>query len=174
MGKAGDIWARTPPCRAGLNSRENAPHCYSRGMTPSQQIESLLAKYPPAMVKLARACLAKLRKRLPYAVELVYDYGFQLVFSFGATENGSEAVFSLAVKPETVSLFMNFKDLPDPEKRLRGSGKQVRGVQLETPAALDDPYIVTLMEAALAKAKVPLDPKAKRKLVIKSNSAKKR
>lgn len=141
-------------------------------MTPLKQIDGLLAKYPPALAKQARACLAKLRKRLPHAVELVYDYGFQLVFSFGATERGIEAPLALAVAPKGICLFIQHKGVPDPEKRLRGSAKLVRYVPLESPASLEDPYTIKLTEAALAKAKVPMDPAAKHRLVIKSNSAK--
>ncbi len=141
-------------------------------MTPSKQADALLAKYPTAIAKRARACLSKLRKRLPGAIELVYDYGFQLVFSFGATERGIEAVFALAVTPKGVSLYFNQgKSLPDPEKRLQGRAKLVRFVPLETPAALADPYIVKLMEAALSRAKVPIDPKAKRRQIVKSSAA---
>jgi hypothetical protein len=144
-------------------------------MTPTEQINELLAKCPPDIEKLGRACLAKLRKRLPHAVEMVYYYANQnsVVFSFGATENGSEGIFSLKLAPDSVSLYLTWvKGLPDPEKRLRGSAKTVRYVELESPASLDDPYVVKLMDAALATAKVPFDPKAKRKLVIKPNAAK--
>jgi len=137
-------------------------------MTPLKHIDGLLAKYPPAVEKQARACLLKLRKRLPTAMELVYDYGFQLVFSFGATENGSEALVGLAVTPKGIALYVSGASLPDPEKRLGGSGKQARKLPLESPATLEDPYVVSLIQAALAGAKVPLNPKARRKLVIKS------
>lgn len=137
-------------------------------MTPGKQIEAFLAKYPPALAKEARGCLAKLRKRVPGAVELVYDYGFQLVFSFGATERGIESPLALAVTPKGISLFIQHKGVPDPEKRLQGGAKLVRFVPLESATVLADPYIVALMEAALANAKVPIDPKAKRRIVIKS------
>lgn len=143
-------------------------------MTPSKQIAAFLAKFAPEIASQARACLAKLRKRLPGAVELVYDYGFQLVFSFGATERGIDAPLALAVAPKGISLFIQRKGVPDPEKRLLGRGKLVRYVPLETPSTLNDPYVVKLMEAALARAEVPINRAAKRMLVIKSSSAAKR
>ena len=142
-------------------------------MTAAKQIDSFLAKYTPEIAAQGRACLKKMRKRLPHAIEMVYDYSHQLVIGFGSTENGSEAVCALVVALKGISLGFNcWKSLPDPEKRLSGSGKQVRSVPLETAATLDDPYVETLMEAALAKSKVPMDPKARHRIVIKSNSAK--
>jgi hypothetical protein len=140
-------------------------------MPESEQIDGLLAKQAPDVQKHARLCLAKLRKRMPTAVEMVYDYGKKLVFSFGATENGSEAVCALVVAPEGISLALNWKGLPDPEKRLRGSGNQVRSMELGSAEAFSDPYVVKLLDAALETAKVPLDPKAKRRVVIKSKTA---
>jgi len=47
-------------------------------------------------------------------------------------------------------------------------------VGLVPPSVLDDPEIVELMNTALYCTKVPIDPKAKRKLIIKSISAKQR
>ena len=64
--------------------------------------------------------------------------------------------------------------LPDPGKRLQGSGNVVRHVRLAGPDSLDEPEISTLIEEALHRAKVPLDPKARRKLIIKSVATKQR
>jgi hypothetical protein len=43
-------------------------------------------------------------------------------------------------------------------------------VQLEGAATLDEPAVRALVDAALARAATPLDPKRKRKLVIQSIS----
>jgi len=54
------------------------------------------------------------------------------------------------------------------------SGTVVRHVVLASPSTLDDPAVVALMAEALQRAKVPLDPSAPRRLLIKSVSAKQR
>jgi hypothetical protein len=145
------------------------------GASPQKQIDSFLAKYTPKMEKLARAAVAKMRKRLPNAFELVYDNYNALVFGFGPNERPSDAIFSIALYPDHAALcFLQGAKLPDPHKRLRGSGNVVRNVRVEDVSVLDDPQVVTLMDEALQRAKVRMEPKQKRKLVIRSISAKQR
>jgi hypothetical protein len=143
--------------------------------SPTQQIDSFLAKYTPKMEKLARAALANMRKRLPNATELVYDNYGALVFGFGPNERPSDAVFSVALYPDHAALcFLQGAKLPDPHKRLRGSGNVVRNVRVDDVSVLDDPQVVTLIDEGLRRAKVRMDPKQERKLVIRSISAKQR
>jgi hypothetical protein len=74
-----------------------------------------------------------------------------------------------------VSLFfLQGVGLPDPDGRLRGSGNKVRHIVLESARTLDEPPVKRLIEIALLSAKVPLDPTQKRRLIIKSVSAKQR
>ncbi len=127
------------------------------------------------MEKLARAALARMRKRLPNAIEFVYDNYNSLVFGFGPNERPSDAIFSIALFPDHAALcFLQGAKLPDPHKRLRGSGNVARNVRVDDVVILDDPQIVTLIGEALRRAKVPMDAKQKRKLVIRSISAKQR
>jgi hypothetical protein len=143
--------------------------------SPKQQLDSFLAKYTPKMEKLARAALAKMRKRLPNAIEFVYDNYNALVFGFGPNERPSDAILSVALYPDHAALcFLQGAKLPDPHKRLRGSGNVVRNVRVADVSILDDPQIVTLVEEALRGAKVRMDPRQKRKLIIRSISAKQR
>jgi hypothetical protein len=143
--------------------------------SPKQQLDSFLAKFTPEMEKLARAALAKMRKRLPNAIEFVYDNYNALVFGFGPNERPSDAIFSIALLPDHAALcFLQGAKLPDPHKRLRGSGNVARNVRVDEISILDDPHVVTLMDEALLRAKVRMDPKHKRKLIIRSISAKQR
>jgi len=143
--------------------------------TTATQINTFLAKYTPAMQKLARAALAKLRKRLPNAIEMVYDNYNALVFGFSPNERPSDAILSLALFPDHGALcFLQGAKLPDPHKRLRGSGTTVRNVRVDNAGVLDDPQIAALMNEALKRAKVRMDPNQKRQLVIRSISAKQR
>src|SRR5262245_57037570 len=41
--------------------------------TPETQLEGFLDKFTPDVARLARACLTKMRARLPGAIQLVYD-----------------------------------------------------------------------------------------------------
>jgi hypothetical protein len=116
-----------------------------------------------------------MQKRLPHAVEIVYDnYNF-LVFGFGPTERASEAIFSIAAYARGVGLcFIHGAKLPDPDQRLQGSGKQTRFLKLPTAATLDEPAVQRLIAAAIECAPVPFNPAARRRLIIKSVSAKQR
>src|ERR1039458_3408351 len=69
-----------------------------------QQIESFLAKYDPEVSMFARRALAKMRKLVPGAIEMVYDNYNWLVIGFGPTEWPSEAIFSIVMPPGRVTL----------------------------------------------------------------------
>lgn len=70
------------------------------------QLAGYLAKYEPAIVRLASALRAKLRARLPGLFEVVYVYENQnaLVISWSPTEHGYEGLCSIAVYPDRVNL----------------------------------------------------------------------
>ena len=142
---------------------------------PNKQLDSFLAKYNPEIASLARRALIKMRERLPGSIEMVYDNYNALVIGFVPNERPSDAIFSIVLYPSYVVLFfLQGASVPDPNRRLKGAGKLVRSVCLESAAALDDPELVSLMNSALHRAKVPLDPKQPRRLIIKSISAKQR
>jgi hypothetical protein len=146
-----------------------------KAQSPSKQLDSFLAKYNPEIASLARRALTILRKRLPGSLEMVYDNYYALVIGFVPNERPSDAIFSIALYPDHVSLcFLQGAGLPDPHGRLLGSGNVARHVRLVSSATLDEPEIVSLMNAALNRAKVPLDPKQPRRLIIKSISTKQR
>jgi hypothetical protein len=145
--------------------------------TPRQQLDAFLAKYDPAIGRTAKAVLAAMRARLPGAFELVYDNYNALAIGFARGEKVGDVVFSIAVYPRWVTLFF-FKggvSLPDPDRRLKGNGKQVRHVVLERGAAtLDEPAIHELMQIALERAEWIPERGARGKIIIKSVSAKQR
>jgi hypothetical protein len=74
-----------------------------------------------------------------------------------------------------VSLFfLQAKGLRDPDGLLQGSGRVVRHIVLKRPDDLDLPAVRDLMQQAVEIAKVGFDPKAPRRLMVKSVSAKQR
>jgi hypothetical protein len=144
-------------------------------MTPKQQLDTFLAKYSSEVAKTARRALIIMRKRLPGAVEIVYDNYNALAIGFGPSERASEAIFSIALYPRYVSLFfLQGAKLRDPRKRLQGSGNVVRYIRLEDLHVLDEPEIRSLLDDALRNAKVTIDPAMRRRMIIKSISAKQR
>jgi len=145
-----------------------------------QQLDSFLAKYDPEIEAFARRTLTKMRKLIPGAVEMVYDNFNWLVIGFGPTERPSEAIFSIVLPAGRVSLcFLQGAGLPDPARRLQGSGNVVRNIRLYEACkpdakVLDDPEVRALINVALNRAKVPMPAGARRKLIIKSVSARQR
>jgi hypothetical protein len=137
------------------------------------RLARFIARYSPEVAALARAALGTMRERLPGAIEMVYDNYNALVVGFGPTERASEAVFSIVLYPRYVSLcFLHGVGLPDPQKRLNGSGKQVRHIRLADETTLDDPAVWALMAAAVARSTRPFDGEGPGRIVIKSVSAK--
>ena len=143
--------------------------------TPAQQLGIFLAKFEPRVAVLARAALSRLRKRLPGATEMVYDNYNALAIGFGPSDRASEAIFSIAVFPRWVSLFfLQGANLPDPDGLLQGTGSKVRHIVLTEPSVLELSSVKKLMEIAMRSAKKPIDPRQRRRLIIKSISAKQR
>jgi hypothetical protein len=142
---------------------------------PKKQLDSFLAKYNPEIVSLARRALSKMRKRLPGSLEMVYDNYNALVIGFAPNERSADAIFSIVLYPGHINLcFLQGAGIPDPQHRLQGSGHVARHLRLLSSTSLDDPEIVSLMNAALHRARVPLDPKLPRRLIIKSISSQQR
>ena len=142
---------------------------------PEDQLASFLAKFTPEVAAQTEAIRNVMRRRYPTANELVYDNYSALAIGFGPTECTSEVIFSIAVYPRWVTLFFyQGKGLPDPERRLQGSGNQVRHIRIDSLDVFDDPAVCALMEEAVARAAVPFDPRNRHKLIIKSVSAKQR
>jgi len=144
--------------------------------SPQAQLDGFLNKYTPEIAALARACLAKLRARLPGATQIVYDNYNALAIGFGPSEKASRAILSIALYPKWVSLFFlqAATKLPDPHKLLNGSGNVVRHIVIHSAADIDQPAIQQLIAEALKRAIEPLDPAAPNRLVIRSVSAKQR
>ena len=105
--------------------------------SPARQLDTFLRRFSPEIVALAKAARAKLRKRFPRAIEMVYDNYNALVIGYSPTERPSDAVVSLVIFPRRVSVcFIQGKHLSDPDRVLQGEGNQVRFIRLDTGAAM--------------------------------------
>ena len=143
--------------------------------TPARQLAAFLGKFDPSVAKLLRACRVALRKRLPTAVEMVYDnYNF-FVIGYCSTPRASDCIVSLTGSSNGAGLcFIHGASLPDPKGVLLGSGKQTRFIRLPSAAVLKSPAVEALLEIAIARARTPLPSTGKGRTVIQSISAKQR
>src|ERR1700744_3902568 len=140
-----------------------------------RQLDDFLNAFTPEIAELARRILAKLRKRLPHAMELVYDNYNALAIGFAPSERASEGIFSIAIYPRHINFFfLQGAKLPDPDGLLQGEGSVVRHIRLEDEKTLDRADVKAMMATAMTMAEVPFDKKAEYKLIIKSVSAKQR
>jgi hypothetical protein len=119
-------------------------------------LKQAISRYSPEVAEIARAGFKKMRARYPKARVLVYDRRQSLPFGFAPAEGG--AIFSIVLYPRWVRFFfLEGVGIEDPQKRLEGSGNQVRSIRLdESAAVLDDPYIRGLMAQALKVSGVDL------------------
>ena len=116
-----------------------------------------MKKYVPDIVRQATEMREKLEEQIPGAVEMVYDNWNGLVIGFGATERPSEAIVSLLLQPEWVTLcFLKGAKLRDPKKLLKGSGNVVRSLRLQSPDDLDKPEIRELVAQSVKLSPKPL------------------
>lgn len=138
----------------------------------AKQLDGFIAKFTPDLAKRVREVLAACRKRVPGAIELVYDNYNALAIGFGPTENTRKIVFSIAVYPRWVSIFFNRgPELPDPHGLLIGSGTMVRHIVLDDGVkTLAKKPVDQILSAALAMSDPEIDPKAPARIVIKSIS----
>ena len=141
----------------------------------ARRLAAFIARYDPAVARLARAARAVMRKEMPTAIEQVCDNYQFLAIGYCTTERTSDCIASLAVSPKGVALsFYYGASLPDPTGILLGSGKQNRFVRLPTAATLRTPAVRALLRAAMRQAKTPLFKAGKGRTLIKSVSAKQR
>ncbi len=139
-------------------------------MDAETQIEGFIAKYSDPIAAEIRAARAEMRRRLPGAVELVYDNYNVLAIGYGSSEKLDDVVFSIACFPRWVRLFFfHGADLDDPDGLLEGAGAQVRSLKLPNLTVLDDPKVEALMAQALANAP-PIDGSRPNRSVVKSIS----
>ena len=143
--------------------------------SPARQLAGFIRRFDPAIATLVRAARAVLRKRLPTAIELVYDNYNALAIGFASTERASDAIVSLAVYARGVNLYFIYgATLPDPDRLLLGSGNQGRFVRLDNVAVLERPAVAALLGAAVQDAMPPLPATGRGHIVIKAVSARRR
>jgi len=138
------------------------------------QVRRLIAQFAPADERLIGAIRRWLRKRLPTAHELVYEYRDAFVISHSPNEHGYEGVLAIRASADGVRLyFTRAKHLPDPEKLLQGSA-QARWIHIEGASTLTRPAVARLVDEALARNRVPFARTGRGPVVVRSPSARQR
>jgi hypothetical protein len=140
------------------------------------ELRELIAKFASTHQRLISAVRRSLRKRLPTAHEVVYEYRDFFAISFSPNERGYEGVLVIHAGANGVRLYFNRgKELPDPAKLLQGPGKQqTRWIHLEGASTLARPEVAGLIDEAIARNRVPFASTGRGSVVIRSTSAKKR
>jgi hypothetical protein len=142
-------------------------------------LDVFIARYTPEIAARIRSCIARMRARLPGAIEFVYDNYNALVIGYGPTERPSAALFSIVAYPGRVSLcFIQGVKLVraggDPDGLLQGDGNQVRFVRLTSAAMLGTRGVRALLTRSLAQSPKKIDRKVPLRTIIKAVSAKQR
>ena len=165
----------------------------------AKQIESFLAKYTPEMVRAGKQSRARMRDLLPGGIEcgvaidvplivfvaVLLEYQSDVMLTPGPkisthvpifAHDAFVSVLSVALMPRWVTLcFLKGAKLSDPKKLLRGSGNIVRNIHLTSPAQIDEPDVMDLVQQAIAAAAPPFPGDGTRlRTIIKSISAKQR
>lgn len=139
------------------------------------QVRALITRFAPAHQRLIGAMRRWLRKRLPTAHEVVYEYRDCFVISFSPNEHGYDGVLAIRASADGVRLYFNRgRGLPDPEKLLRGSGKQTRWIHLEPATTIDQPAVARLIDEAIDRNRVPFAGTGRGAVVVRSAPARKR
>jgi hypothetical protein len=138
------------------------------------ELSVLVAKLAPAHQRLLVASRRWLRKHLPTAHEVVYEYKDFFVISYSPNGRGNEGVLAIRASAKGLRLYFNpGKGLPDPEKLLQGSG-QTRWIHLESAATLSRPAVARLVDEAVARNQVPFARTGRGPVVIRSTAARQR
>lgn len=139
-------------------------------------LRTLIANFAPEHLRLISAIRRSLRKRLPTAHEVVYEYRNWFVISFSPTEHGYEGVLAIRGSEDGVKLYFNRgKELPDPEKLLQGSSvAQTRYIGIKGASTLSRPAVARLIDQSIARNRVPFAPAGRGSVVIRATSAKKK
>ena len=152
-------------------SQRSTPSAEAR-RSAEARLRGLAARFAPAHRRLIGAMRRWLRKRLPTAHEVVYEYRDSFVVSYSPSERGYEGVLAIRASAKDVRLYLNRgKDLPDPAKVLRGAGRQTRWIHLEDASALARPAVARLIDDAIARNRVPFARTGRGPVVIQSTAA---
>lgn len=114
-----------------------------------------------------------LQKLMPTAHEMVYEYRSWFIISYSPSGHGYEGVLAIRGSADGVKLcFNHWKQLEDPEKLLRGTGTQIRSMDVPAASTLAHPAVASLIAQAIVHNPVPFAKAGRGPIVIRSGTAK--
>jgi hypothetical protein len=142
---------------------------------PDPAYIEFLHAFDPHVRELALAARAAVLAAAPDAGELAYDAYNVVALAFTFSGRFKEAFAHVAAYAEHVNLgFNQGATLPDPDGRLRGTGKAIRHVRLHAETDLVDPSVQALIRAAAAGAARPAARGATQTAVRRTSGRKRR
>ena len=171
---------RKPSGRRSVHAKVEVPgstQSAAERRAAEAKLRTLIDEFVPAYLHLIGTMRRRLRKRLPTAHEVVYEYRNlgAVVISYSPSEHGYEGVLVIRATADGVKLYFGRgKELPDPEKLLQGSA-QTRWIDVEGASTLARPAVASLIDEAIARNPVPFARAGRGSVVMSpSTSAKKR
>lgn len=168
---------RTPSVRSSIAEKPDAnggTQSAAERRGADEQVRTLIDKFAPTHARLVAAMRRSLRKRLPTAYEVAYEYRAWFVISFSPSEHGYEGVLAIRGDADGIKLYFNQgKDLPDPEQLLKGAS-QVRFIDVESASALARPAVARLIDEAIAHNRVPFASDGRGVVLVRSSSGQRR
>lgn len=166
--------SRQAPHR-NMSTSQLSPQSAAARRSAEAQVRGLVARFAPAQQRLVGTMRRSLRKRLPTAHEVVYEYRDWFVISYSPNGLGYDGVLAIRGSANGIALYFNRgKELPDPGKVLRGSGTQVRFIQMERTSTLTHPAVARLIEEAIGRTRVPFARTGPGPVVVRAAAARPR
>ncbi len=146
------------------NTKSNTKSQAKSQPKPEAVLRSFLARFDGKVQKLFFAVRAAIKKRLPAANELAYDYTSHIVVSYAPTDRGIDGIVAIDARTDCVRLYFS-PQVPDPKGLLQGSGKMARYLAIASAKQLAEPDLDAMLRAAVEVARVPLPTEGKGELV---------
>lgn len=140
-----------------------------------EELRTLLTKAAPKQLRLVAATRKVLRKFLPTAHELIFEYPACIVIRYSPIDAGFLSVYAIRVSKDDVRIVFNsLLDAEDPESLLRGSALEPRWLHLASAAALKSPAVLNIIKYALASNVMPYERTGKGSVQVRSGKSKKK
>ncbi len=125
---------------------------------PPPELIRFLKPYDRAIQQLALSLRSLVIEEMAPCYENIYDAYSAVAIGYGSTDRLKDGVFHIAVYTSHVNLgFNEGATLDDPNGILKGTGKQIRHITIETQADLERPeirsYIRRARKLAIADAR---------------------
>ncbi len=116
-----------------------------------RQLKTFLKPYDSSTQKLALSLRQIVLDEMGPCYEHIYDAYSAVAIGYGVGPRMPDFIFHIAVYSNHVNLGFNWgATLPDPDRLLEGSGKQIRHISIRTEADLAKPVLRQYIKKAMA------------------------